>query len=488
MYNKLSLGFGVALVTAVGSVSAANVSLEDYVSLVLEQNSELAYQRLDVDIASEAITLSQQEFDTQFTASATRTDTFVKNTTTEKLQRQSYAEYSAVDDNINIGFEKKVRFGTSLALSYDIQRANNSLQTVAGEDETEISSYVGISVVQPLLKNFGSENNTFAYEAARLDSEKSRYDFQSRASNIAREAVANYFDVQKTFHILNSRKSAVETAEKLLEDAQVLVQQGRLSEYDKLDIKATLAQRKAEFSIADQEYRMSVNRLQRLLPDPIDPTIIDRDTLPKISPLSVSLDDAYSIALTTRPDLANAHLQLKKEKIIKRSVENENNPELNLVISYGGNGLEENEGDSLQDALDGKYRTWSAGLEFSMPLGSDSRSSARRSAALKQQQSEIALSVLQRQVRSDLMQSYDIVQQVYSQLQQYKEILSGHKQRLEIDREKALQGNISYMELMRRRDLLNNIREKFIQNLFNYQKAKYEFFYHQGALLDQVSS
>lgn len=86
------------------------------------------------------------------------------------------------------------------------------------------------------------------------------------------------------------------------------------------------------------------------------------------------------------------------------------------------------------------------------------------------------------------MQSYDIVQQVYSQLQQYKEILSGHKQRLEIDREKALQGNISYMELMRRRDLLNNIREKFIQNLFNYQKAKYEFFYHQGALLDQVSS
>lgn len=488
MFSRLPIRLGIALCIASGPVVAGDIALEEYVARVLELNGELTYQRLGVDIASEAITLSQQEFDTQFTASAMRTDTFVKNTTTEKLQRQSNSEYSAVDDNINLGFEKKVRFGTTLALNYDIQKTENSLQEVDGDDGPEVSSYIGLRVVQPLWKDFGTDNNGFAYETARLDSEKSRYDLQSRMSNIAREAVASYLDVQKAFHIMNSRGEAESTAQKLLEDAEVLVQRGRLSEYDKLDIRATLAQRKAEHSIAKQEYQMALSRLQRLLPEAIKPVHLDRETLPKVSPLNISLDDAYRFAVANRPDLANAKVQLKKEKIQKRTVDNDNNPELNLVVSYGGNGLEESETDSLKDALDAKYRTWSAGLEFRMPLGSDVGSSARQTAVLRQQQSEIALAVLQRQVRSDLVQSHEVVQQIYHQLQQYKEILNDHKQRLEIDKEKARQGNISYMELLRRRDLLNNVQEKFIQNLFNYQKAKYDFFYHQGALLDRVTS
>lgn len=486
MYSRLPLG--LVFLAVAGSVSAGEIALEDYVSRVLDQNSELTYQKLGMDIAGEAITLSQQEFDAQFTASAVRTDTFVKNTTTEKLQRQSYSEYSAVDDTISLGIEKKARYGTTFSVSYDIERSANSLQSVAGNDDTEVSSYVGLSVVQPLMKNFGSDNNAFSYQVARLDAEKSQYEFRSRAANIAREAVASYYDMQRAFHILNSRKEAVATAQKLLEDAEVLVKRGRLSEYDKLDITATFAQRKAEMSIAEQEYRVALSRLQRLLPESLDPALLDQNTLPKVVPLNVSLDEAFTFAMANRSDLANAQLQLKKEKVQKRSVENENDPELNLVVSYGGNGLENSETDSLKDALDGKYRTWSAGLEFSMPIGSDTGSSARRTAALRQQQSELALDVLQRQIRSDLFQSYEVVQQIYSQLQQYKEILSGHKQRLEIDKEKARQGNISYMELMRRRDLLNNVQEKFIQNLFNYQKAKYEFFYHQGALLDKVRS
>lgn len=488
MYNKLFLSLSISLLAVSSNVSAESITLDEYVNRVLEENSELAYQRLGVDISSEVVSMSQQEFDAQFKASAMRTDTFVKNTTAEKLQRQSHSEYASVDDSINLGIEKKAYFGTTLALNYEVQRTKNSLQSAEGIEGAEVSSYVGVSVVQPLLKNFGSDNNGFAYKSSKIDAEKAQNDFESRASNVAREAVSSYLDVQKTFHVLSTRKLSVQTAEKLLEDTQALVQQGRASEYDLLDIRATLAQRNAELSIAEQEYQVSLNRLQRLLPSAVDPTQLNREALPKVSPLDVHVEAAFDYAMANRPDIANAILQLEKEKIQTRSVENENDPELNLVVSYGGNGLDSNESSSLDNALEGKYRTWSAGLEFNMPLGFDTANSARRAAALKQQQSEIALTLLQRQVKSDIQQSYDVVIQIYHQLQQYKDILNGQKQRLEIDREKARQGNISYMELMRRRDILNDVQEKFIQSLFNYQKAKYDFFYHQGALLDRVRS
>lgn len=488
MYNKLFLGLGLALFVASGSVSAEGVTLEEYVNKVLEENNELAFQRLGVDISSEVVTMSQQEFDAQFKVSAMRTDTFVKNTTAEKLQRQSNAEYSSVDDSISLGIEKKARFGTTLAMSYEIERTKNSLQSAEGVEGDEVSSYVGVSIVQPLIKNFGSSSNGFAYKTSKIDAEKAQNDFKSRKSNIAREAVASYLDVQKAFHVLKARQLSVDTAEKLLEDTQMLVQRGRASEYDVLDIRATLAQRNAELSIAQQEYQVSLNRLQRLLPQAVDSSELNRAILPKVSPIVISMDSAFDYAMANRPDIANALLQLEKEKIQRLSVENENDPELNLVVSYGGNGLSSNESSSLDSALEGKYRTWSAGLEFNMPLGFDTTSSARRAALLKQQQSEIALTVLQRQVQTDLQQSYEVVTQVYQQLQQYKDILKNQKQRLEIDKEKARQGNISYMELMRRRDMLNDVQDKFIQSLFNYQKARYDFFYHQGTLLDEVGS
>lgn len=487
MRKKLSLGLGSIMLSLSSGAMAAVMPLEQYVTQVLTLNDEIAYQRLGADIARESITVSEGEFDTRFNASLTRTDTFVKNTASELLQRLNKHEYESVDDNIRLALEKKARFGTEFEVSYNIERMNNSLQAQA-ERGQEVSSYLGINVTQPLWKNFGTENNTFAQESSRLDSSRADYDVDSRRSSIAREAVHAYLDAQKNAHIMATRKEAVKTAKKLLDDTIALVQQGRLAEYDAIDIRAALALRYAEFSVAEQEYLMALHRVKRLLPSKAEALAVQTQQLPEITAVDFDLESAVTLALGERPDVVNARLQVEKEKLQFKSVDNANKPDLNLIVSYGLNGLDKDESSSLEDAADGKYRTWSAGVEFSMPLGSDKGSSERRAAILKQQQAETALTVLHRQVAVDLSQSYEIVQQLYRQLGQYQQILKGQQERMQIDRDKAKQGKISYMELIRRRDTVNEAQENYVRKLFDYQKAKYDLYFHQGALLDNIQA
>lgn len=492
MFNKqsqrlsaLALAVSAAAVTVSTPAMADVLPMETFVSRVLTENSEIAYQQLGVDIARENIRVSMGDFDPVLNMSATRTDTYVKNTAAESVQRFNSNEYKAVDDTITMAVEKKTQWGTAFEVSYNIERMDNSLQDQANRDE-EVSSYIGVSMTQPLWRNFGTENNTFLLQSARLDAEKADAEVVNRKSLIAREAVHAYLEAQKSAHIMATRKEAVKTAKKLLDDTQELVNNGRLADYDAIDIRAALALRYAEFSVAEQEYLMALHKARRLLPDSGADFDVIKNTLPVPVALTFDLEAALQEAVQQRSDIRNARLQVSKEGIAMAAVENDARPDLNLVVSYGVNGLETSEKDSLDDALDGKYRTWSAGVELTMPLGNTS-DSQQRAAMLKQEQAKTALSLLQRQVAVDLSQSYEVALQLETQLQQYKRILDGQFERMQIDREKAKEGKISYMELMRRRDAVNEAQEDYVRKLFDFEKARFDLEYHKGALLSYVS-
>jgi len=234
------------------------------------------------------------------------------------------------------------------------------------------TAFGGFEVRQPLLKDFGPDANLNDIRVSRINRKVAEYTWNKTLQESLASVLGNYFDMLFAQADLRVKQDAISADGKLVQQNQRRSDLGFMSPID-------VQQARAQVSLDEEQLLLSKNlfmerqfALRRLI------TSSGRDNpnrvylpvqIPRLEAPPGNRDDHLQTAFRMRPDYLAAVTDAEKQDIRLRFAKNQLWPNLDLVGTYGYNGLDQAWGLSRQDAWHSQAPQWSFGVQFSVPLG-----------------------------------------------------------------------------------------------------------------------
>ncbi len=351
----------LALVSGGSAEAAMRLDLKMAERLVLERNLDLRASGFDARSADGVVRRETGLYDPRLALS------FTEGESRDPLNLQFFRSNSASENrSFSSSLTQKFSTGADLSLSFTDNRQRTTTLPKP-EINPAYSNELKLSLVQPLLKGFGSTVTEQQILFAVKDRNVAVQDLREKAFELVAQVRNEYFDVLRYRDNLEYRHSSVALARKVLEDNRSRERAGLLPPVEVLEAEVGLTQRDQELLDARRLYEDALDRLALLLS--LDEELEAGDAT--LRPLEVEFgeEDGYRAALVKRPDLQRRMRQLEKLDLERTINRNGLLPSVDLEASYSHKGL----GEDLNDGFDGiaseDLRNWQAGINLSYPLG-----------------------------------------------------------------------------------------------------------------------
>jgi len=239
-----------------------------------------------------------------------------------------------------------------------------------------------LSYTQPLLAGFGREANTAPIVIARLQQEKSYFQFKDSMQELVRGTISAYWSLVQARTELWAREKQEEQLRQGLELSQAKLRAGTGDAGNVAQAKQAYANIRANLIAGRANVLQREATLRNMIGlPPEDEGRIVPSTPPTRDQIQFVWEEINQTAQSRRPDLIELNLILMADQ--KRLVQNRNlaQPQLNAVALQQWNGLSGRvlNGNRLTSGLD-ENNSWTMGINFSVPL------SLRQSRALVRNQ------------------------------------------------------------------------------------------------------
>ena len=470
-----------------GSVTAAErgMTLTDYLALVHQRNDKIAYQRLEWRVAGENVKSASAIYEPVLNASYQYTDSDTPNTVEEAYRRNFLNEFLERNNDYVVGVEGLAPSGAKVKLSYTLRDLTNNIQPDPLQGK-EFKSFLGGSVVQPLLKGFGRDVTEAGIHLAESE-EKIQYQTYRQAlmETLANAATA-YWDLYLAQQRLELRRQSVGIAEQVLNDDRTRARLGRVAETAVLASEAGVAQRRALLIEARQALVASRNEVRRFiagLPGEEETTV-----LAEARPITVVdrpvYDELLANAYRLRPEYLAARLRIEKEQVGVVFAENSTLPQLDLTASYGINGLDQNFGKSWASLADRQYPTWYVGVEYSMPLTGGKKANSELAAAkMRKGQALLELKNAEISIQNNLDTAIRNLEAALDQSRLLGRVVANNRNLLDVEMTRFGSGQSNSRQVLEREENLNRALESELEVQVNLQKAMVGLRLAEGTLL-----
>lgn len=261
---------------------------------------------------------------------------------------------------------------TPWGLTYDLgssvtRNASNQLTN------DRYNSFLGINITQPLLKNFGTDVNLAQLRIARANRAISEWTLRERVIQVVTDTVNTYCELFFTKENLGVEERSRDLAARLLADNEKRADIGVMSPLDVMQARTDLAAREERVLVATRNMLDNENFLKQLVTDEVFQilqTRIEIATLPDLPKVKANPEKDFPLAFQMRPDYRQALLDLQKRQINVVFSRNQTLPRLDLVASFGVNGIDTSLADSIQRASgQNTYNySWTTGIVGSLPV------------------------------------------------------------------------------------------------------------------------
>lgn len=441
--------------------------------------------RIQIAAYSPAIETSRVvEAEAQFDA------VFFTDLNLEKQNRPVASQLAGTDTQNRIwstGIRKLLSSGMQVQTGYTITRTETDLifQTL---NPSYFNQYF-IEFRQPILRGFGLDFNRSQIELRKIDRHISE-------EQLRRQMLETIFNVEQAYwRLLQARRSLTVTARLLtnLETILFSLRQRLDLGYDafRAPVKLTesrFEQRQAEFVRIRNQLRNAEDALKAVINDPDlnlarDLEIIPVDE-PSVDPLLVDVLGEVTAALSFRPELREARLQIEQSQVAIGVAKNQGLPRLDIVFRYMIDGLGGNWHRAFSQMSEKDFDEYLLQIQFEWPIGNRGPEAAIRQARLRQAQAiaghraqiEIAILETQTAIR-DLHSAYDQIGPSLRSAQASEEQLAATRARQTARDVAALQVELDAHEL------LATSRQNLLQNLSDYNIAIVDLERRKGTLL-----
>jgi outer membrane protein len=289
----------------------------------------------------------------------------------------------------NVGIQQGFATGAQVTLSYD--NSHQSMNSPDASYNPYTASSLGLTVTQPLLRNFGLSLNRRYIRIAGDERRIGSLLFEQQLIATVYGVIRLYTDFVALYEDVKVKQESLRSAEKLLEDVKAQVEEGTLAPVEATRANAQVYSTRQDLAnsqgLLEEQEAILKNVLTRTgNSDPEVQTvhIIPTDTLSIPENEEVRpIQDLMNEATTRRPDLGQARLQVDIGKIGLEGSRSAAKPELDLVgiaqnsgLAGPLNPLEPTSSPSLAGGFGSvldqifarRYPTYGIGLQLNLPI------------------------------------------------------------------------------------------------------------------------
>jgi outer membrane protein len=382
------------------------LSVDEAVRMALDDNLDLAADRLDPRIGDTRVAAAASLFKPTFSSS------FQRNNQLQPPASFLIPTPTRTDlVTSNIGLSQRLPwFGTSYNVSWDASHTDSN--SFLNSYNPLMRSGLSLSVSQPLLRDLFTDPSRQQLAVTRRARDIADTRLHESVVRTTASVKAAYWNLASATATVTARRASLQLAEELARVNKAKVDVGQSPPVDLLAARAEVAANQEQVIVAETAVRQIEDRLRMLIFDPTDRDVwsvrieaIDSPAIPLAAP---DVDAAVSSALRDRADLARVRKEVETAELNVRFAGNQRLPDVRLNAAYQASGLGGTEvlraggfpgtivgggqqttfGSILNQLARSDYPAWTVGVSVSYPVGPSAEEAGHARARLERAQAE----------------------------------------------------------------------------------------------------
>lgn len=402
------------------------LSLKDYLALVMSNNTDIQLQMLSLETPKNAIQRAFGAWDPRATASFTT----ARATTPPTSALDGATELKTLSQPLAMSVSQTLPEGINYTVAWGgIKSTSNS---TFNNYNPALSSNLSIAFSQPLLQNRGVYVNRLNLMSARSRLKINEFGLKGTMLNLVSNAESAYWDVVSARESLKVAVGARDVSAEFLKLSEKQLELGALSPLDIYNPQQQLATN--EVSVAQARFTLTQREdtLRKQISADLDPQVrnlplvlTDSADMP-LESIMFDREQSIQLAIQARPDLKQAVQTLDVDDLSIQSSRNALLPNLALTGNYTVNGrggvllrrtnvFDQGVASSVLTSIPGGvtdalgqmfgfgFSSYQLGLRLTLPIRNRAASADMADAMVRKKQDTLTVRNTQQNIRLDIL-------------------------------------------------------------------------------------
>lgn len=431
--------------------SGIELTLDQVIQLVLQQNRDLKNAALDRIIQQQQLRTAESKFNPRWTPAAgvNLTHSLSPGRSVSGFNRRSETSQETALSTPNLGLGQLYTLDRRTTLNRTVQLSGDLLTRIGTRFFLTVEPLnpqtFNLTINQPLLRGFGRSVNEASVQTARLIDRKNQLALRQTLIDKITETISAYRGLIRDQETVRIQERSLVSKQRQYEVIQALVQAGRRPKVDLVEAEQTIATTKRQLLQAQNALAQSNTNLLKLIdtsetfqvqvaPNSIEQLV--RKMQPNLDNLTIAA--ALETAYLHRPDYLQAKVDIETER-------------LNLLVAEDNRRWQL---DIQSNTSLGPTSQISTGLVLSRTFGDANLTTAVVERQVGIQKNQNRLAQLTERIRQEITDELRNMRSGWQQIQAAEKARQFAEQQLEIAREKFKRGigNTTIFEVLRKED------------------------------------
>jgi outer membrane protein TolC len=475
-------GLGPAALAQTNAPTVRSLSLQDCLIQALQHNFDVQVERFEPLKAQLGLDYAYAGYDPTLNASGAHNFDEAGSQFANGLHVP--AEISDAN-SFYTGIGGLLPSGLQYTLSGNVGQSYGSS---GGSPFESSSGNIGLTLDQPLLKNFWIDSTRLAITAAKNQVKTTEQGLRNQLITTVSAVEKAFYELIFARENLNVQQHALDLAATQLDQDRQRVEVGSLAPLDVQQDEAQLAQSHANLIAAELTLQQDQNTLRNLITDNYlqwhDVHIEPAGTLEAVRQL-FDVQDSWSKGLTSRPDFLQAKIKLAQQGIQLKYDRNQIFPQLDITGGYGFNGAGAQYSDAFSQYAQANRPFYSYGGKLSVPLDNLGARSTYKSDKAVEQQDLLALKQLEQTIMVAIDNAIKQAQSDWDGVQATRQQRIYSEAALDAEQKKYAVGKSTTFTVLQMQNNLTAARSQEIRELANYNEDLTALAQAEGTTLER---
>ena len=474
---------------------ALRLSLDEAVKTTMERNVGIQVQRYTTEMGGESLRSQYGVFDWFGTGALSHSSS--------ETPPSSSLESSASRQTIwDFGVQQLIPTGGTYRLSF-----NNDRTATSGGFQIRNPTYhsnLGLSLNQPLLRNFGTDVTLRGVTIARNTLGIDRELFRSTLINTANDVEQAYLNLIYSRQYVDVVKESVFLARDQARITQIRIDVGASAPLDILQPRVQIATQEEALINAVAAVRSAEDALRALLH--LDPADWDRPIIPTdtvgYTPVDIDATQAVARALDLRPEIRELQLTTATRSVQYKYARNQTLPQVDLSLLYrtaglGGQALSVDPftgqptnlpsttySNALRQVGLGTFPTWTIGFTLGVPITNIGARAEAKRAELDLAQSKTDEEQTRQNIVVQVRSTVRLIDTAAKDISATRAARDAAEKNLDAERKRYENGMTTNFQVLQIQQQLSDARVRELNALVGYNKAVTAYHAAVGDLLD----
>lgn len=485
------------------------LSLKNYIDLVLANNPDVSIQKLSVEYQKNAIQRAFSVFDPAVLASFRST----RQQTPSNSVLNGAASLNQLTQPLSINYTQLL--GTGMTYSVGFSDTKISTNSAFATYNPSYGSNLNFNITQPLLRGRGSYFVRLPITLARSRLKSSQYSLEDQIMQLISNAELAYWAVVEARESLLVQEKSLALADTSLKRSKRELELGAISSLEIYQPEANYAN--AELAVTQARYRLqqAEDALRRQIGADLDPktrdvpVVLTESVNPPTDTATPDKEQVVERALARRPDLKSLAENVGADDLTIAQANNALLPDLSLTAQYGsfgqggtfyarqnvfaGDGTSSQVitavpggfGDAWSQMFGFGYPTYGFGLTLRLPIKDRKASADLADAVVTKKLDALKLRSAQQNARLQVLQALSQVENSKASVQMAKVARDLAQKRVDADQKRYDLGTTTIFFLLASQNDLAAAESALVRESINYRRNILNLLQRTGELLEE---